>query len=65
MKKGDKVILKKELIIGKYYGEIELLRSMKFEYSVELPEPNIRGNYYINGWFYSHEMLEQVKTDTL
>lgn len=53
------------MIIGKYYGEIELLRSMKFEYSVELPEPNIRGNYYINGWYYSPEMLEQVKTKTM
>lgn len=65
MKKGDKVRMRKGLRVGKYYGGIELLYGMRFKGCVELPYPNVRGNYYINGWFYSPEMLEQVKTEAL
>lgn len=65
MKKGDKVTLKDGLKAWKVYGGLFFHKSMRFDGVVELPEPTKMGNYKINNWYYSPEMLEQVKTDTL
>ena len=63
MKKGDKVKMMKGLRVGKVYGKLSLLSRMRFKGCVELPDPNVRGNYYINNWYYSPEMLELATPD--
>lgn len=63
MKKGDKVRMRNGLRVGRKYGGITLNEYMRFKGVVELPDPSYEGNYYINGWYYSPEMLELVTPD--
>jgi len=57
MKTGDTVKLKDGLKVGRKYGEIELLESMIFEGEKKI-ETDKEGDIYIDGWYYSIEMLD-------
>ena len=64
-KVGDKVKLKKGLVVGKKYSEMELLPVMVFDGEAVIKEVSLCGNFKINGYFYSSEMLEPVKPEKI
>lgn len=60
-KKGDKVVIKKDLIVGEFYGSCywsDGKKYMKDEDYVVIERVDGDGDYWINGWLVSDEMIE-------
>lgn len=64
-KVGDKVRLKKGLVVGNIYGKMMFLSGMEFTGKAEVKENTLYGNYLINNFWYSSEMLEPAKPEKI
>lgn len=64
-KVGDKVRLKKGLVVGNVYGKMTFLSLMKFTGNAEVKAINSYGIYALNGFWYSSEMLEPAKPEKI
>lgn len=60
-KKDDKVVIRKDLEDGKWYGKVDWYSEMEYlkekDYVV-IVEVDAVGDYWINGWLVSDEMIE-------